>query len=120
MMERWFGGPPACGGWGERQAVGGLGAGEGAMCGGGGPGSRGPRVAERVAWRVLEGTGRAVGRDDAVRGAAGKGREGQSVLSKDVKDETTRRRRLPELWYGHGTRRGMAVMGACVAWDRSG
>ena len=65
-------------------------------------------------------TGRAVGRDDAVRGAADKGREGQSVLSKDVKDEATRRRRLPELWYGHGTRRGMAVMGACVAWDRSG
>ena len=90
------------------------------MSSGGEPWLRGPWVAGKVARRVLEGTGRVVGRDDAVRGAADKGREGQSVLSKDVKDEATRRRRLPELWYGHGTRRGMAVMGACVAWDRSG
>ena len=78
------------------------------------------RGAGRATWRMQEGTGRVVGRDNAVRGDAVKGREGQSVLSKEVKDETTRRRRLPELWYGHGTRRGMAVMGACVAWDRSG
>ena len=90
------------------------------MSSGGEPLLLGSWVAGKVARRVLEGTGRVVGWDDAVRGSAGNGREGQSVLSKEVKDETTRRRRLPELWYGHGTRRGMAVMGACVAWDRSG
>ena len=64
-----------------------------------------------VAGMVLEGTGRAVGRVDAARGAADKGREGQSVLSKEVKDEATRRRRLPGLWYGHYARCGGAVMG---------
>ena len=120
MMERWFGGPPAWEGRCRRQGGGGPGSHDGATCSAGEPGGCRPWGAGMVAGMVLEGTGRAVGRVDAARGAADKGREGQSVLSKDVKDETTRRRRLPELWYGHGTRRGMAVMGACVAWDRSG